>query len=72
MGELIDLKSYKEEKQDNEIAALKAELAKLMEEIGVEAVPMMLMSESGISSNLGLSFSIPNGYESYDLKKDEE
>lgn len=72
MGELIDLQSYKEKKQHDEITALQAELAELIEQMGVQVVPMMMMNQDLGTDGLGLHFSIPNGYESYNFKKDEE
>jgi len=71
MGELISLQEYKEKKQDNDIASLQAELAELIEQMGVHTVPEVMMS--GLDSyQYGLSFSIPDTYKVYNDEKDEE
>jgi hypothetical protein len=45
MGELIDLASYRERQEDNEIKGLQAELNRLIEDMGgIDVAPMMITS----------------------------
>ena len=63
MGDLVDLAEYRNKKQEDEIARLRAELQEIVESIGgLDVVPTMIMYDVPYPPVV-YTQSIPNGYD---------